>query len=439
MQIKDGAFSLVSAIDPHEWTVFQRYAKRIKVLFYTPSRIIHPSVFLHLHELSQGVPLLPALRHLTWQRARSPDPAATLFSSPSLRVVDISLHQPDWGLFEDVHIGEDGEVHAVRILLHNIAAEAPSLESLKFSGVLPSQLASFIIQFRHLRHLDFSMAGAVDVETLRALSAIDALVYLNIYMGGVAENTMLSEAAFQSLESLTVSGSFDSIGFVLGSIQSTVLHDISIVANIPHAPEESLFYSVLLQNKFSRSLRRLHMRLPVTTCRNESADAITIISPLLHVKGMENLHLEFDGRMLLRDKDIDSMASSWPYLQHFYLMHRSVDCDPSLRSLVSFATHCLNLKELAFVVDARPPLSATPTLTTPHPLRSLRLLGNVRLDKDSASIAPFIRSLFPSLQHFEAYAWDPQANATWVNIQYAIPSLKRKKTGRKTRKLVALP
>lgn len=413
---------LVGVIPLTEWKRFQEYAKRIQVLIYYGHQNIHSSVYLRLVERSGSYPILPCLRSLHWNQAAKIDPAASLFITPSLRSAVIFLNQTDWGVFEDICGPEPREKHSVQWFLESIANETPSLTRLCIVGPCPSRWFLSVKQFQRLRNLDLGDAGLVDHELLDAMSSFQYLSEASMHVGESPSGYNVQRPAFRSLNTLRISGTPSSINTVLNAVDSNNLFSLAVVTNSSVAPELSWSCSEILRSKFRNSLRRIHMRLPLASEAGASPYIMDALEPLLGLHSLDDLSLEIDGGVRIRDSDIHTMASSWRLLQRFYLWRRSVEPDPSLQSLTAFAYNCPHLLELALVLDARLPVGLAASHTSGHPLRSLRLLGNVCLG-DPDPVAPFISCLFPSLRHFEAYAWDSRVNALWEYVKYSIPSL----------------
>ncbi|CCL98969.1 uncharacterized protein FIBRA_00977 [Fibroporia radiculosa] len=429
-KISNGVYS-VGDIEPLEWARFQGYASRIHILVYTTLRNVDPFVYTCLKERSEGKPLLPSLSQLYWKQATFNDPAYILFVTPSLQFVDILLAQTEWRTNDDVEGLEGAMGHSVGLFLETISKDAPFVRKLSLIGCCLSQWATFLQRFQALRSLDIGEVGVVDITTLSELSALPALQHLSVNIGEVVTGETLLKSSFGALESLNVSGAPPAVFGLLGYMGSAGLQSMTLVSSVAYTQLQLFSCSNRLRSHFCTCLRRLRIRISVTSIEDDFS-LINGIEPLLELALMEDVHIQLDSPIRSSDEDVTSMATAWRCLERFHLWHRSAQHNPSFPSLEALrilAEHCPRLIDLDISIGAEPPLS----LVSEHlsrPLRSLRLLGDVGIgDHDPKKLAAYITALFPWLRHFEAFAWDATTNSKWREVKRQIflpkPSEKR--------------
>ncbi|OCH95783.1 hypothetical protein OBBRIDRAFT_501868 [Obba rivulosa] len=399
----------------------RQYAKRIRTLVYTRQTHIHPCVFISLAQMSCGIPLLPSLQILHWRQAVDDDPVIDLLPSPSITNVDIQLYQTDWGLFGG-RVNDDPSTecsgHAIQTLLTALVAQNSPLESLRLAGRVPEPVLDIIEKFPRLQHLDLGMTGRLlDNEAFNAIASFRHLKLLNMHADGVSGSRNLA-ISFPSLETLEISGSPQSTCAVIDSVQSDALDSVYLSSSGYYSAVEARSLMQTFRSRLGSSLRRLHMRLLL---RDHGPAVMDFLDPLLALPQLNDLHFHIEGKLVVRDVDVGVMASTWSMLRNFHLSYSRVtdDCRLTLGALLSFATKCPTLRSISLPLDAQTPFTLPAGHSPSHPLRSLCLLGDVRVD-DAQAVTKALRSLFPKLRHFNAFAWDTKQNLLWGRIKHAI-------------------
>ncbi|KAI0080120.1 hypothetical protein K474DRAFT_1658389 [Panus rudis PR-1116 ss-1] len=422
-------YTLSAPVHPKHWARFQSYARRIRTFVYTPNGCIHSSVFPGLAAMLDGQPLMPSLRRMLWVKAFSLGDDMKLFISPSLREVEVSL------------IGRPSLVatdsHDLEALLHSLVHIAVDLEHLTVEGSVTTKSTSYIAGFKRLRSLNLNGAGSwVDLEAFYALAALPFLETLRINTAQLALEDGHHPSAFRSLRTLQISGTPSAIDSVLRIVSSERVRSISIRTSYSYKPNEwrTCFDTIL--TRFANKLTEFHIKLIMgsLSMSADSDDFLFVVEPLLGISSLHVVDIHLEGHLRVSDADIHTMASSWRELRELRIWcHKSGD-GPSLQSLASCASLCPRLHQLELPIDARN--RANQSHLHPHrftssraiadkpsqTLRYLVLSGNVGIE-EPAMVSRRIRTLFPALQRFEAYSWDPAMNAMWQEVKDSIRTL----------------
>lgn len=182
-------------------------------------------------------------------------------------------------------------------------------------------------------------------------------------------------------------------------LDSTIINDTT-----PRALRDLLR---LLADKFS-SLEQLEIIMnPVGSYTGEDFQMLPIdfadISSITLFKSLTSFELRHAYPIKASDEDIESLASQWPTLKKFILNpYPSFTSEPTLsrRALLSFATHCPNIRELGlYIQTAATPLP--PRSAFDFPIRrfarlSVLDLGYSKYDpKERSALCRFLFRLLP--------------------------------------------
>lgn len=419
-----GSYSFDRPIGDQDWERFKYYAKRIQTLVYQQHSRIHPSAYSRLRERLGYSSMFPSLRNLQWRQAAHVDDLSPMLFSPSLRSIAISLAQSDAGVFEDVCDPEICENHSVKSFLDMVLAHSPGVERLIFDGPCPSSWAVCIQGLTSLQHL--TLGGLIDVSHVIGLSNFPLLAGLSVTVGG--EITCGKWTGFSSLQSLVVSGDVSAVACVLESVESRLLRSVTITSMSPYLPSDcSTCMDLLSRPHFQPCLQRVHLRLALTTNNGDTPPLMDVIRPLLEVNLLRDVSFDFNDPVYCDDSDMTAMASAWPHLRRLHIWHRSPGREsysPTVESLYSFASRCLELRDLSITMNAQSVSSLGNIKIPPHLLQALRFLGDVRI-QDVEATASFIRQLFPHLRLFQANAWDTGMSDMWSDVAARVVAPRR--------------
>ncbi|KAI0935812.1 hypothetical protein AcV5_004131 [Taiwanofungus camphoratus] len=398
-------YVICGPISSDEWTRFQYYARRVRVLRYSYYGTIGPSIFLQLICHSGG-PLLPSLVALYWEQHGPLGTELWAFLSQSLRRVHINYpcdylsgYTTDLPTINDCTIGS---------FLNALSLKSPHLHELKLTNVFhpPSlQAITGLTKVQRLHILKSNSASLV----LRPCSQMENLVTLVIDLRFVRSGFIITLSGFPALRSLDVSGEPSTIARLCTATSSSAyLQSVKLdlfgnaSEQIPHCYDT--FNA--LKSRFASSLRSISVLCrPLswkddTHCQHRLLDFTRHLIELCELQEAV-ISVNFKSVILTND-DIYDMAISWPKLRKLTLLYsRNADVllnMPSIHSLTSFARHCPQMQELTlgYVLLRRiGPLSACPILS--HGLRKLYIEDYVENSNDPLRPAQFLDRMFPNL------------------------------------------
>lgn len=266
------------------------------------------------------------------------------------------------------------------------------------------------------------LVDTVDIKLLMEISKMPNLQDLVIALG-VRSTLVLtsSQSSFPALVGLRVMalGDTPDIRRMLASITSQHLRSLHIL---------------LRGNIDAYSFTTAAKAFPLTAFgligRGESHTAIMDFEPLFSCNTLKYFEItSSDTTVEASDRDIASMAGSWPFLQSLKLpgAYKTATRRPTttLQALHTLAEHCPHLKELQIPVDTSIKFKVPSKRVLPQ-LRYLNLGSSVcgRVE----SVVGFFKSTFPALEILKVKEWDPDMSkenvGKWTKVASRLPSLR---------------
>lgn len=379
---------------------------------------------------------------LTTTRLSSTDPhcfPAVLSLAPNLRQLDL-----DFGFKRGI---ADSSSDYIESMLH----VALNIERIRLRGLASQRLNASISRMSNLRSLTLRTGPCLTSDTLVAISAFPHLLELDIDAGHLdaerlADSWSLSgadDSYFRSLHKLHISAQAPVVELLLRTLRPGSLQNLRIEATRPaSAVDWSSIFSLIsdhgshtledltiehhLENLEDTDLDALHATTntqPSTqnthSHRHNNRITFDIIQRLAPLRRIRRLIIEATRAPDLCDKDIETLATWWPTLEHLDLgcLHSS-ECTLTsspratlacLRS-VAASMQMLDTLILPLSITGVPPLPSSvastalsrATFTSPFP------------PLDPAATAYYLHGLFPRLTQLEG---TDQHEAEWEQVQ----------------------
>jgi len=391
------------AISDYDWSRFRHYAHRVrKLMAICPSHNheFDPSVPSELLRRSEKQPLLPYLLQLA-----CPYPLLSAFTSGSLIALAIMAIAPYSTLDQ---------------LLGAVALEAPQLQCLILnSRASASPESSELNSVEHLKHLRMlRMYDSVSALSVSALATLPNLVDLSISLDTAMVDDLATTAQFPVLQRLTIrDGSISSVMHVLKAaitsphFRSLTIGDTFRPLTLPPGTWRQFWQRLgdVLVPERVRSLLRLNVKCKVDVGAEVHPNVATLmelIRPLLSLSQLEDVALILGGlRVRFSVDDMRALASAWPRLLEFDLVHDNLINRPSvsMRALLEFARHCprlqtLKMSSLDVAALRAEELEGLPTLS--HGLKVLDLYSDWQglSMAEKMQCARFLDRIFPNIQ-----------------------------------------
>ncbi|KAG7093635.1 hypothetical protein E1B28_007299 [Marasmius oreades] len=336
----------------------------------------------------------------------------------------------------------------------------PRLETLSLRGLASENLNRTISVTSHLQSISLRLSTSLNADTIIAISRFPALVELefhapHIRVADLAEkwSSVGSGVCFPSLRSLNIRASTSLVGELLQNMHSIKLHTIYLDVE-PVAQTDEAWIDLF--NIMKDKTPNLHdftidHHVDTDTPGSDSDTGLPINDlgndhPISHSNGFENLlrfqliyplfalrklqRIVFDTTppILVHDEDLEKLGSQLPQLTHLDL-GAVPTVDPrwvpkaTLKGLYLFSQKSSNLKDLIIPIDlstSSRPDELLKTFTTTHDtLRNINI--STLTPPDPTSMARFLASLFPCLEHADGVA---DHFDEWQHIQTSIRGIK---------------
>ncbi|KAK7001344.1 hypothetical protein R3P38DRAFT_3048622 [Favolaschia claudopus] len=384
------------------------YAEKVKTLFVEQQVSFSWSIYAALSLALPVYPLLPNLRHLTWQPNEHASPYIRMFVGHKLRSLVFDL--------------QGGSELAPGHILPYLTAFHPELTSLHINPVvfgtqsttaITESMYSTICSMRHLRDLH---VGTLDGSTISHLATLPHFHSLHVGIFPELPNdykTKLAatEPVFTALRDFrTTSRSFSSICSFMEIIDSAVFTELALSfdSEIPIETHSWQTFNTLMCQKFSKSLKTIDIgeRFSLDHDIPDSLDCMIskdAFHPLLACSHLEDVMIQTMHGILIDDDFVEKIAVAWPQLRQLDLspMGQSVEYIPSvtMMGLVPLAQHCRYLTCLTIVFDA--------TVLDAHakekPGAGIYSESLIELDvvespiSSPTAVASFLSAIFPNL------------------------------------------
>ncbi|KAG2345712.1 hypothetical protein BDR05DRAFT_998324 [Suillus weaverae] len=344
----DGKLLIKRPVTTADWSVFEQYASRVRILGNTDSDIFGgidaEFVYAMMGFCSQSL-LVPNLRilyckgyphvlHLCMRYLLGPN------------LVYLLLVPPTEGFWSNI----------MPSVLSGLSRHSPQLEVVEFVGpyaMCPRVSELALCGLKHLRKVTLVLPSRGDLSWL---SRLVGLQELRITLAGILP-PLRSQFRTSYLDKLVVrsfnwtSGGSSVAGWVVPCRQLQL---------IPAFSESAVAVECVLRTLDKRLLFDVleHILLDVVL---EPADhignAFTLqtFSPLMRFSGLKEVDLSTFCMSLLDDDDLGSIVKSWPRLECLHLGTRCFWQTPpkiTFRGLVALLSTCPNLRNLGLVFDA---------------------------------------------------------------------------------------
>ena len=394
---------------------------------------VHPSVYDCLLVMSEGRPLLPRLRELSWsQKATTGREYLALISSTlcrlHLRIEERRGYHP---LFSRHDLERGGEPrqreYAARWILDTILSRAVKLEHLTLDGFHHLAMLAPLARCRHLRTLDISSSlknrnveFSLLVSTLAGVTTLTRLDLTINKMWGANQDLfdLIPPRYFNSLETLRLivnTGSYPGEpASIFGATDFPRLRNLSIRFNTERdasvdSPERALRHILLLPAPFAhiRALYvRLDIRIPIFPALRAhwlpgtGVRLSLLLLPLASLYGLQKLHVVSgtQTRISCVDDDIHAISRQWANL-----MTLAISLDTFSGNISVFALDHMLRSWPKLEVLCLPTLIDFTTLQCVRPHRNLRRLSILSLPparhvKEVKDFAVYLSMQFPNLQ-----------------------------------------
>ncbi|KAJ7641743.1 hypothetical protein FB45DRAFT_361438 [Roridomyces roridus] len=436
-------FRLLRRLTSDDFTVFDKYASRVRYVDFTnSSRILGRGCELFPYIKEFRNPILPALLYFRWEAsAWNGSVGALHLLSQEAAVPSEEFSLLLWGEME--HIAGESEVIASTIDAFNDPALPwlPDVKKLTLRTIhyLPA-LRTAVPRLSNLEH--FSCDLSIDDLLYQSLAALPGLRFIDFRSLPSAAVAYLpaGSPSFDSLEGFSISGTLSSIQSFLPHISSPDLSSVRLVVkDFQSRPIESTLFSLLLPPTIptrASSLQHFTFVGPSASARAQRLDRLILaaFAPLYACRALQTFYLEIDaGSLVLTDDDVNAMSSAWPALSTFIIIPpRSANVIEErhvhLYALWAFAARCPSLRRLQLEVDADVvgPFSedyAAIDAESP-PMEDLTLFCSPC--GDPLLVAEFLKRAFPRLRHeaFHAYPTKgrPQDKERWAVVTWMLES-----------------
>ncbi|KAJ3477793.1 hypothetical protein NLI96_g10225 [Meripilus lineatus] len=440
-----------------EWATIETRCHRIKALgiskrvqpdkFYTMDQATSDQFLEYLR--SRRFPLiaytpkfLPNLAALSWPCSwygiHTLDPIPHLLG-PTLLDLDI------WGHHDDSDIPSNNVLAAMKWILLLLPQCSPSLKRLYYDYSMPDQddvvsslLSIVVLECPLLQDVG---SGKIPLREngFKHLAGLPSLRFLRsaIPIAGYPETRRSSDPTFPSLQVLNLQVmNVQHIQNLLGCIDSRELSNLSVDVHRTTEFTSDQFKSLLnLITQNQSALRLLYIThaadLALPQLNSDQNLSFTDISPMVNkFPNITQLCLVSSNFAIeLNDDDLRAMALAWRGLRLFQIVctqPHSPRPSITLQSLLTFATYCPGLSELALNLDPSTPNDylRRQGKEVRHRRRTLQILqfyGWNELESPSL-LADFILDLFPDVVEVHAVPifpmeWNEELWLEWENFQ----------------------
>ncbi|KAL6302565.1 hypothetical protein BKA93DRAFT_389108 [Sparassis latifolia] len=336
-------YNLRGSIPEAELLRFRHYAKRVhEITVDYEKEQISPSVFAIIAHFTRGTPLFTSLSRLIWRQSHPLGSELLLFTSPSLLHFKVHAHSA-------LPINQDSTFNLVMSIL---ASSIPSLQSLDVhAAVHRLPVMQDIAQLRCLRKL--SITCPVSARSVVAnLAGMEKLAEIILALDTSEINGMPSRSGFLPLGHLQIiGGRLSGVKHILQAIdpatplQSFELHCLDPLRKATR--ELNSILAMLSQAERINSMRRIGIYCDFVHELVDYSRYMDVLQPLQCLQFLEDVQVTFGAPAVsFTDDDIRDMTKSWPRLITL-IANYSEGNIISISSLLEFALHCPDLRELS--------------------------------------------------------------------------------------------
>ncbi|KAI0712815.1 hypothetical protein C8T65DRAFT_717938 [Cerioporus squamosus] len=396
-----------------DWTRFQRYARRVRVLNYPQQAAVKPHIVAQLAKWNDGAPLLPGLKELTWRPGSPTDTAALLLGTRTLELLHLVLDcielddELQWlPYYEKMKALRDPTTRtsgdrSVERLLRTVAERTPRLRTLDLTTPVHPLCLTPIAAFTRIEHLSLRDT-ALDVDLLRSLSTLGELESLAINFLPVYDRDATAKRApihgFRLLSSLTLVARANDMTLFFDLVDP-LEHLTSLNLEYPNdVPATSQTYREPLERMRNRghAPQLASLSLEIMTRWRTRETMGDLVRPLLRWPTLQRVVVNAErSEYQVTEDDLERMACAWPGLNRLFLRwnargsRAAGGAVPPLRALAHFAAHCPSLSELVLsYIDTDGPLPEPPKSLVRHRLKILSPLESYPV-KDPKMVARY--------------------------------------------------
>jgi hypothetical protein len=401
-------------ISDADWTRFERYAHRLRVLKLDKQDTSDiSSATLHYLDRSHR-PVFPNLRHICYSCDSPLSTEVFLLLSPSLQG------------FELKNINKESDI---MVMLLYALASLHRIQSLSLDGMITGPSIQRIKQLTDLQSLSLTRMGqTIDKTVINWISGLMRLTQLTLDL----QNSRITSIpnSFDTLLSLNVTGSIPLLLASLAAIRSATLEDVTIEVltgdNARATSAEWMSLVDAVKAKWLKSLRGFTLEDHRTLQYTLSLP--NVFGALFQAENLERFEIkQLKSTSGLTNAHCRQISASWRMLRvlHIKIPPQSTgrDYSPSIDALIDFVNYCPHLKSLCLYVDFQgmPPRPSQHS-TSSHGLESLSFGWSAVGDK--LAIARRLDNLFPQLKRLGFIVPNSDVAKSWEQVKTFIWAFK---------------
>ncbi|OCH85173.1 hypothetical protein OBBRIDRAFT_798434 [Obba rivulosa] len=343
------------------WERFHIYARRVREICYSdiPAGfriMMDPAILVTLSHCNHGLPLLPSLQTLHWTGA-SPhqyDSFLTVATTLNCQVTELCVRFPT----------EERQAQVSKsyldTFLERLFAQLPGLQSLQVHGPFDSSLLAPIANGDKLRILHVETGPRILCSaTLHSLSQVANLSELKIELQ-INPDSRFRVTEFPVLRKLTLVTTCRGIPRILGALSAPKLASLVVTRLICDHGENLQDAISMICSKFGQSLRTIRLVISLISQTDGACSLISIIRPLLGIRGLKTLFLQISVRIALSNTELCAMAIAWPEIEELSIYGLRSAVNPSIDALAHLAGQCPRLRSLILPYLTSHPISMPP-------------------------------------------------------------------------------
>lgn len=350
-------YDLGSDIPPDEWTLFRRYARRVRKLRldFGASPTSGTEVLARLTSLNpRCAPLFPELRSVEWVRSSLSDTSLEHLVCSSLRKINFIASKE----MQASLCGQYPEDDSLKSLLRTVFSIA-SPQVIRFHyGLHPSSLVPSLWT-QNLTYIKLE-CDPLDIELFTVLQSLENLKTLLLITGSVGprDDELVLPTGFKFLKNLAVTAHPSVVLRLFASIGSSSLEWLSIETYDGVTRGTTLEWHKCLSAisaQSAASLKRFFLNIAMDDPPELECPSFAAFSrPLLSAHGLNTLEIEIlgCGRMHWEEQDLLEFATGCPGLTSFTFRFGEDTRDPDApavlepRVIEEFVRLCPNLHTL---------------------------------------------------------------------------------------------
>ncbi|GBE83562.1 hypothetical protein SCP_0506170 [Sparassis crispa] len=435
-----GELSFTRTILPTDWSRFEYYASRIRVLTFTrwgrcrvpfspttgSKSKLSADVYASLSSHGFPHPLLPNLSDLDWSEE--------IVGQENFRFCSTFLG-PKLKFLSFVTNGPDPDSVFVSALSHLQQLSSP-LHTLHLYFRQPSHSFSILLavlrDFRALHTLSYKSSTSISFDLISLLSSMPQLQDLQLQFDGIVDSASADPppiCMFPALKKLSLrTRTISTCAAIVAALQLDAIEGLNV--QVSRAPSACGFLQMLSNHFSQHSLRQLIVYSLCPELEEEITDGVITsdcLQSLCAFRNLEYLTIATECHLDLNDTTLLDMASAWPRLMELDLVLSTDDTRweqlafVSLDGVIELVKQGLLLDSLGVpmrmpIVDGFSELRPGGGYTYSQ-LATLTFGG--RCVAPPVQAAAFLSDVFPNLRHVSGYH---RFSNPWHTIQDLLPS-----------------